>query len=262
MIIADDFGLGRMHDAVILSLIAEGRIDGTSVMIDGAMTAADIATLRALRDDGARIGLHLNLTHDFDVSFPSMPLGALMKASLSRRLPAVFGADFQRQTARFVEVFGGLPDYYDGHQHCHCLPGLSRIAAALPGAGVAWMRVPLPATPSGLWANMRAGGFKVAVIAALAWRARTHFRKAGFATNSDFSGFLRLDDPDAVAVWLPRLMAAAAGEGLIMTHPGAVDDPSQCEGHAARSRAVEARLLRRPTAPARKSESIFGKHDA
>ncbi|WP_176086472.1 ChbG/HpnK family deacetylase [Martelella sp. HB161492] len=244
MIIADDFGLGRAHDAVILSLIEERQIDGTSVMVDGEMADRDIALLRDLRADGARVGLHLNLTHDFGGGSPTMPLGSLMKASLSGRLPAAFGADFERQTKRFADLFGSLPDYYDGHQHCHCLPGLSQCAAALPGAGTAWIRVPLPAKAAGLWLNMRAGGVKVAVIAALAWRARTHFRAAGFATNSDFSGFLRLDDPDAVAAWLPRLMAATEG-GLIMTHPGAADDPVQCDGHAAQSREIEADVLKK-----------------
>ena len=243
MIIADDFGLGRLHDQVILDLIAAGRIDGTSVMVDGEMSGEAIAALRQLREGGAHVGLHLNLTRQFDGALPAMPLGALMKASLSGRLPPSFGADFQRQADRFVTLFGSQPDFYDGHQHCHCLPGLSAHAAALPGAGQAWMRVPLPARLPGFRLNVRAGGWKVVLIAALAMRARQHFRAAGFTVNRDFSGFLRLDEPTSVARWLPRLLAATAPDCLLMVHPGSPEDPAQCEGHAAKSRAVEAELL-------------------
>jgi len=243
MIIADDFGLGRFHDQKILELISGGQVDGTSVMIDGDMSNNALLLLKRLREEGALVGLHLNLTHEFDGGLPTMPLGALMRAGFFARLPRSYGADFLRQTDRFLTLFGSLPDFYDGHQHCHCLPGLAADAAALPGAGKIWMRVPLPTTASGFWLNVRAGGFKVATVAALAVRARQIFRDAGFATNSDFSGFLRLDDPYAVAVWLPRILAAAGPDHLVMVHPGSAEDRAQCNGHHPESRRIETLIL-------------------
>lgn len=243
MIIADDFGLGRFHDQKILDLLGGGRIDGTSVMVDGGISDKALRLLRELREQGALVGLHLNLTHDFGMSLPAMPLGALMRASLSGRLPPSCGADFLRQADRFVALFGSLPDFYDGHQHCHCLPGLSAHAAALPRAGQTWIRVPLPATVSGFWLDLRAGGWKVAMVAAFAIRARQTFRAAGFATNTDFSGFLRLNDPRAVAAWLPRILAAAGPDCLVMVHPGSAEDRAQCDGHDPESRRIEALIL-------------------
>lgn len=243
MRIADDFGLGREHDRVILDLIERRRLEGTSVMIDGGIATADVERLRLLRDHGAQVGLHLNVTHDFSGKDAHRSIGRLLRTCLSGSVPQDIRQEFQRQTAAFQTIFGFLPDYYDGHQHCHCLPGLDAIAAALPHMAETWIRVPLPATFSGLTLNVRAGGPKVLLIAALAARAARTFRKAGRATNRDFSGFLRLDDPDQVVSWLPRLLKATPAEGLVMVHPGSATDPVQCPGHTAECRQIEAAIL-------------------
>ncbi|MCR6501400.1 ChbG/HpnK family deacetylase [Shinella sp. CPCC 101442] len=243
MLIADDFGLGREHDKVILDLIEHHRLDGTSVMIDGDIAAADMDRLRLLRSRGARVGLHLNVTHDFSEKANHRSVGRLLLACFSGNLPDDIRGEFQRQAEKFQASFGFLPDYYDGHQHCHCLPGLDALAARLPHDAKTWIRVPLPATFAGLVLNLRAGGQKVLLIAALAALARRTFRKAGWATNRDFSGFLRLDRPDQVARWLTRLLAAAPTDGVTMVHPGSATDPVQCPGHVAESRRIEASIL-------------------
>ncbi|MCP8894153.1 ChbG/HpnK family deacetylase [Shinella daejeonensis] len=243
MRIADDFGLGRLHDRVILDLLESGQIDGTSVMIDGAIDEADMKRLRALRQRGAQVGLHLNLTHGFTPETVRMPLGKLILAGLSDRIPADVQSQFQRQAEAFRVAFGSLPDYYDGHQHCHCLPGLATLAARLPRAPATWIRVPLPATPAGLWRNLRAGGPKVAFIAAFAFAARRRFRASGWPANTDFSGFLRLDRPEQVRRWLPRLLQSASKDCLVMVHPGSAHDAGQCPAHAPESRAIEASTL-------------------
>lgn len=243
MLIADDFGLGRQHDKVILDLLEERRIDGTSVMIDGVIDPLDRERLCLLREQGRLVGLHLNLTHDFGNGMFNRPVGELLRLCLTGRLPKAAKLEFSRQADAFRDVFGFLPDYYDGHQHCHCFPGLASQAAALPRSSTSWMRLPLPATFSGLVLNIRSGGPKVALIAGLALLARRTFRKAGWSTNADFSGFLKLDRPEDVTRWMPELLKAS--KGLMMVHPGSADDRSQCPGHAAQSRSVEADILRR-----------------
>ncbi|WLS09178.1 ChbG/HpnK family deacetylase [Shinella sumterensis] len=243
MLIADDFGLGRDHDGVILDLLERGKIDGTSVMIDGDIEPRDIERLRQLRERGAAVGLHLNLTHDFSGRHFHRPVGDLLRLCLTGRLPQQAQGAFHRQAETFHATFGFLPDYYDGHQHCHCFPGLDRIAATLPREDRVWMRVPLPRTWAGRMLNMRAGGPKTVLVMILAHFAARTFRRAGWETNSDFSGFLPLDRPDAVARWLPRLLSARAADTLMMVHPGSADDRSQCPGHAPQSRVVEAEIL-------------------
>ncbi len=240
MRIADDFGLGRRHDEVILSLLAAGRLDGTSVMVHGGIDRAAVARLRALRESGAQIGLHLNLTQPFPESGPVWPLGKLLRPG---QLPDGIAASLNRQVEEFVALFGSLPDYYDGHQHCHCLPAIAPLMPRLPYGPSTWVRVPLPATWAGRWLNLRAGGAKVLAIMAFAARARTVFARAGLRMNSDFSGFLRLDDPAAVRRWLPRLLPTAGPQCLVMLHPGDATDPIQCFGHAPESRAAEAEIL-------------------
>lgn len=257
LLIADDFGLGRGHDRVILDLIEEGCIDGTSVMVDGEIAPADLERLRHLRAGGARVGLHLNLTHRFPASPVCYRIGQLMRLCLIGRMPPDVRPEFSRQADRFAALFATPPDHYDGHQHCHCLPGLSALAAALPQGEERRMRVPLPASLSGLVLNMRAGGAKVAVIAALAFHARRLFRSKGWRVNADFSGFLKLDDPGAVDLWLPRLLAEAGDSCLLMVHPGDAGDPAGCEGHATASRAREAAILRRQHASATRASTAF-----
>jgi len=241
--IADDFGLGRKHDRVILSLIEAGRLDGTSVMVNDAIAPADIARLTAAREAGAQIGLHLNLTQSLPGTRAVWPMSQLLRPVLDPHLLEAINEAFIRQTKQFVSLFGRLPDYYDGHQHCHCFPAIAPLAARLPSEPNTWIRVPLPATWSGRWRNLRAGGIKGIVIMALAARAGGLFRRAGWRVNSDFAGFLRLDDPASVRHWLPRLLSAAGPDCLVMLHPGDAGDEVQCDGHAPQSRGWETRIL-------------------
>jgi len=241
--IADDFGLGRKHDSVILSLLETRRIDGTSVMVNDAIAPADVARLRALRDAGAQVGLHLNLTQVLPGIETVWSLADLLRPLPGAHLLEVAAASLERQTDEFVALFGSLPDYYDGHQHCHCFPGMAPLVVRLPSGPECWIRVPLPATWSGRWRNLRAGGAKGVLIMALAARARSVFLRAGRQVNLDFSGFLRLDDPASVRHWLPRLLSAAGPDCLMMVHPGDAGDEMQCAGHAAESRGCEAEIL-------------------
>ncbi|MDH6234959.1 putative glycoside hydrolase/deacetylase ChbG (UPF0249 family) [Mesorhizobium soli] len=239
MRIADDFGLGRRHDKVILSLLEAGRLDSTSVMVNEGIDPSDIDRLRELREAGVQVGLHLNLTQAFPKQGPVWPLATLMGV----RLPDGVAASLDRQVNEFVALFGSLPDYYDGHQHCHSFPAISPLVTRLPYGPQTWVRVPLPATWAGRWTNLRAGGAKVLAIMAFAARARKVFARAGLRMNVDFSGFLRLDDPTKVRLWLPRLLSAAGPDCLMMLHPGDATDLMQCSGHAPESRAAETEIL-------------------
>lgn len=239
MRIADDFGLGRGHDRVILSLLDQGRLTGTSVMVNDAIAPGDIAHLVVLRAAGAQVGLHLNLTQPLPGLGRVWPLTRLMRGPVEG-----VAAALEAQLRAFVALFGSLPDYYDGHQHVHCLPAARPLVAGLPRGPQTWVRVPLPTTWAGRARNLRAAGLKAAVVLGFAARARQVWAREGVPMNRDFTGFLRLDRPEAVRRWLPRLLAAAGPDCLVMVHPGAAEDPLQCAGHAAAARAIEAEILR------------------
>lgn len=243
MRIADDFGLGRGHDRVILSLLETGRLDGTSVMISTSIDPEDIDRLREFRITGVKVGLHLNLTQTIPGGAPIWPLAGLMRPMLDAGFLDEINLSLTWQVETFVILFGSLPDFYDSHQHCHCFPAIARLVADLPTGTETWVRLPLPATWAGRWLNFRAGGPKVLVIMTLAARAHTTFSKAGLKTNRDFSGFLRLGDPNSVRRWLPRLLSSGTPDCLMMLHPGDSADPMQCAGHSPGCRAIEAKLL-------------------
>lgn len=243
MRIADDFGLGRAHDRVILSLLETGRLDGTSVMMSSALKSDDIAKLQELRRNGIKIGLHLNLTEELPGTGPKWPLPQILRPMLSKQTLDAISKSLSEQTTAFIELFGSPPDYYDGHQHCHCFPSIAPLVSRLPYGPSTWVRAPLPATLQGIWLNFRAGGAKTLLIMAFAARAKRLFIRAGLQTNIDFSGFLRLDDPANVRQWLPRLLSSAGPQCLIMLHPGDDTDPMQCKGHAPASRSIEAKIL-------------------
>jgi predicted glycoside hydrolase/deacetylase ChbG (UPF0249 family) len=130
MRIADDFGLGRKHDQVILSLLETETLDGTSVMTGDAMMPEDVARLRTLRAGGAKVGLHLNLTQAIPGNYTVWPLSALMQPRLNARMLDEINASLSRQVAAFVDLFGSLPDYYDGHQRLSLLSGNSTSCEA------------------------------------------------------------------------------------------------------------------------------------
>jgi predicted glycoside hydrolase/deacetylase ChbG (UPF0249 family) len=131
---ADDFGLSDGVDLAVLDLIRRGRLSATSCMMAGQSLVAHAHELSALRGR-ADIGLHITLT---DLA----PLGAMPKFAPGGRPPALnrvmllaltgqldgaeISAEIARQIERFTSIFGGPPDFVDGHQHVHVLPVIRR----------------------------------------------------------------------------------------------------------------------------------------
>ncbi|MBV8037096.1 ChbG/HpnK family deacetylase [Roseateles sp.] len=138
---ADDYGLGAAVDRGILALAAQGRITALSCLVTPPRWDAAGA---ALQDCPVATGLHFNLTEGRPLSpslrlrWPRFPgLGALMAQAFLGRLPAELPDEFQAQLQRFVAVTGRAPDFIDGHQHVHALPGVRPIVlAAAQGLGL------------------------------------------------------------------------------------------------------------------------------
>src|SRR5215211_4736326 len=94
--------------------------------------AAMAPELKAL-DGRIGIGLHLNLTAGRPLgpmpgfaprgSFPGN--GEMIARALAGRLPREeISAEIERQLDGFEAAFGRAPDFVDGHQHVHVLPGV------------------------------------------------------------------------------------------------------------------------------------------
>jgi len=229
---ADDLGVDARTDAIVLRLVAAGRLSGASLLVDGPRAAAAARDAVAAAPD--RLGLHLNLTQSFGQPFAVRPVARwLLDAARGRlaregALRAALAAEIARQCERFCDLAGQPPAYVDGHEHVHGLRGVhDLIATAL--VRIASTPIPLRDVRPRRWR-----GLKAQVIGSFCGH------RAGPALNDDFIGVYALDAArpygERLARWLGDL---AADRPLLVCHPG---DAAGSLPHGA-ARAAEAAYL-------------------
>jgi predicted glycoside hydrolase/deacetylase ChbG (UPF0249 family) len=126
------------------------------------------------------------------------------------------------QLAAFKEMFGRGPDFVDGHQHAQLFPQVrdAFLAAVKEAAPTAWVRQsgrnrPLP---------RRLGSPKALFLDFLSAQFRTRAARANIAFNPGFAGAYDFSrQPDYGALMRQFLDGLPEG-GLIMCHPGFVDE--------------------------------------
>lgn len=252
---ADDFGLAPGVSESIVELIRAARLSATGCMTVCADWPSSAGALRAaLARQPADVGLHLTLTDHHAASgkapagvidrFP--PLAALMRACLGRRLRAgAFEAEIQAQLDAFEAHWGAPPDFVDGHQHVHLLPG---VREALVGIlrnryplGRVWVRNCVEAPARCL--RRGRGWHKALIIGALGVGLRRLAREAGLPMNEGFSG---LHDFHAGPAFRDKMRIFLAHRGprhLIHVHPGRVDARLQALDSLTEPREQELRYL-------------------
>lgn len=232
---ADDYGISPGVNAGIRDLIQRGRLNATSVMVVGPAIGRDaVAALQeaAATNPDCAIGLHVTLTapfHPLTMHYRPLrdglflPLGQMLRASLLRQLDReTIATEVTAQIAKFTALFGRPPGYLDGHQHVQIFPQVrdAFLAAARRDAPQAWVRQsgrigPLAArltAPKALLLDTLSAGF------------RRRAARAGVPFNPGFAGaydFTR--QPDFAALMAGFLDGVPDG-GLVMCHPGHVDD--------------------------------------
>ena len=132
---ADDYGLAPGVNAAIRELIVSGRLNATSVMVAaphcGLEEVAALNTLNAGKTRAA-LGLHVTLTAPFaplSAGFEPLreraflPVNDMLKRAGARRLKVEpLTIEIATQLRAFIDLFGRLPDFIDGHQHVHLFP--------------------------------------------------------------------------------------------------------------------------------------------
>jgi hypothetical protein len=232
---ADDYGISPGVNRSIRDLIERGRLNATSIMVVGPAIGRDEASaLNAAAANRPRcaIGLHVTLTAPFrplTMHFRPidggmfLPFPKLLRAGLMGRLDGeVIRTELLVQFASFVDLFGRAPDFVDAHQHVQLFPGVrdAFLAAVGEAAPKAWVRQcgrnqPLfqrSATPKAAFLDLLSAQFR-----RRAMRAGVAFNP-GFAGAYDFSG-----QPDFAALMQQFLQGLPDG-GVLMCHPGLVDD--------------------------------------
>jgi hypothetical protein len=231
---ADDYGISPAVNRGIRELIESRRLNATSVMVVGPAIGRDEAA--ALQDvtagDACAVGLHVTLTapfHPLTMHFRPLRDGAflpharLLLEGLARRLdPEIIQAEVLAQIARFADLFGRPPDYLDGHQHAQLFPQVrdAVLAARKAAAPDAWVRQ-CGRTVSGL---ARLTPLKALLLDALSRRFRTLCDAAGVACNPGFAGAYDFTDAADFADLMSGFLAALPDRGLLMCHPGHVDE--------------------------------------
>lgn len=231
---ADDYALTAKIDAGILRLVAQGRLSAVSCMSGRPGWTRDAPALFA-HSERVGIGLHFNLTlgeplGPMPVLAPSgrfLNLSALMKLAIAGQVPASeVRAEFGRQLDAFAAAAGGPPDFLDGHQHVHVLPGIRGVLLEeLVRRGLAgrlWLRD--PSDTMGAIVARAVAVQKALVLAGFAYGFGKAARAAGFTTNRGFSGVSPFDASRDFGLDFRRFLEKPGPAHLVMCHPGEGDD--------------------------------------
>ncbi|MEA2869032.1 MAG: hypothetical protein QOE39_3747 [Bradyrhizobium sp.] len=232
---ADDYGLSPGVNRAIRDLIERGRLNATSAMVVGPAIGRDeVSALQAAAANSPRcaIGLHVTLTAPFRpltmhfrpvdggmfLSFPK-----LLRAGLLRRLdPEIIHAELMVQLRAFNELFGRPPDFVDGHQHTQLFPQvrdafLEAVKATAPDA---WVRQGGRNQPL----RQRLGAPKALVLDILSAQFRTRAACAGIAFNPGFAGAYDFSRQPDFGALMREFLNGLPEHGVIMCHPGFVDE--------------------------------------
>jgi predicted glycoside hydrolase/deacetylase ChbG (UPF0249 family) len=232
---ADDYGISPGVNRAIRDLIEKRRLNATSAMMVGpAIGRNEASALKVAASINPRcaIGLHVTLTAPFrplTMHFRPiegglfLPHTKLLRQGLMARLDSeLIHTELMVQLTIFVELFGRPPDFVDGHQHVQLFPGVRKafLAAVKEAAPNAWIR---QCGRDGAWVQ-RLDSPKALVLDALSAQFRRLAARAGLAFNPAFAGaydFTR--EPDFGAL-MRQFLQGMPEAGVVMCHPGIVDD--------------------------------------
>jgi predicted glycoside hydrolase/deacetylase ChbG (UPF0249 family) len=221
--------------AGIVELADAGRLSAASALVTTPHWAAHARRLLPLRSRLA-IGLHLNLTLGSPLGpMPGLaPAGALpgLKALLHKALAGSVPYhevvnETYRQLVRFESELGHPPDFIDGHQHVHALPGVRKAVVFTLRRRFTGPCPPLVRDPTDRAVAIIARGVATAKSLALATLAVGFgrlVRRFGFPTNHGFSGVSSFNERVRYTGEFERFFAWPGPRHLVMCHPGYPDD--------------------------------------
>ncbi|QRG07459.1 ChbG/HpnK family deacetylase [Xanthobacter dioxanivorans] len=250
---ADDYAIAPGVSLAIRQLVAGRCINATSVMTVFDGLAEEAAALKAAAEGtGASLGLHVTLTGTFAPltsgmagpagTFPA--LSPLLLAAMTRRLdPKAVAAEVEAQFLAFAAAFGHPPHHVDGHQHVHVLPVVRAavLKATARHAPQAWLRDVTPARGA-----LHGFDLKGRVIGTFATGFARAAAQLGLSTNRGFGGAYDFSADHDFATLLAHFLKGVPDGGLVMVHPGRVDDPLTARDPLTHQREVEYEVLHGP----------------
>jgi predicted glycoside hydrolase/deacetylase ChbG (UPF0249 family) len=227
---ADDFALNEAVSRGIVELAVAGRLSAVSCMSASRHWHEHAAWLAPLHDR-IDIGLHLTLTGLAPLGpMPQLAaegmlpaLGKVLSDGVMHRLPRQeIAAELRRQMAAFIEQTGRVPDFIDGHQHVHLLPGVRETVFELweeylkPGQG--YLRSCYE--PLGAILGRGVEPVKALVISTLSMQLARRAKNKGVIINDSFRGVHDFSGKVSPQQLFPRFLKGGGSHPLIMCHPG------------------------------------------
>ncbi len=250
---ADDYGIAPGVGRGIRALAVAGRLSATSCMTlfpEWAVEADRLGELAGRID----VGLHVTLTDHAPVgAMPGlapagrMPaLGRLIRlAHLGRIDVAEIAGEIERQLDAFEAALGRAPDFLDGHQHVHLLPGIREAVLGLFGRRLdrrtTWLRSCAESAARIL--RRRVDAPRALVIAALARPLDRTADAAGLAMNRGFTGVTSFHRGRSVDGDFAAYLSHGGDRPLVMCHPGEPDEILAARDPVAGPRADELAYL-------------------
>ncbi|MGA7071411.1 ChbG/HpnK family deacetylase [Bradyrhizobium sp.] len=232
---ADDYGISPGVNRAIRDLIETGRLNATSVMVVGpAIGRDDVSALKAAAQANpcCAIGLHVTLTAPFrplTMHFRPiegglfLPHTRLLRRGLMGRLDVeLIHTELTVQLAAFVDLFGRTPDFVDGHQHVQLFPAVrdAFLAAVKEAAPNAWIRQCGRDRP---WMQ-RLDSPKALVLDILSAQFRRRATRAELTFNPAFAGAYDFSKEPEFGALMRQFLRGMPEAGVVMCHPGIVDD--------------------------------------
>jgi chitin disaccharide deacetylase len=232
---ADDYGLSEGVNRAIRDLIGRGRLNATSVMVVGTAIGRDeVAALKSVAAASPRcaIGLHATLTAPFrplTMHFRPTdggmfwPFRKLLRAGVMRRLDVeMIHAELLEQLTVYKDLFGRAPDFVDGHQHVQIFPQIrdAFLRAVKELAPDAWVRQGGRNQPLA----KRLGAPKALLLDMLSAQFRKRAARAGVPFNPAFAGAYDFSKAPDFGELMRQFLDGLSDGGLVMCHPGFVDD--------------------------------------
>lgn len=256
---ADDFALTRGVSRSILDLLERGKLTATGAMTNRPHWQELAGELMAF-SGRADLGVHLNLTCGQPLTpMPRLALGGVLPKLGALARAALVSGEARREIAgeiaaqidAFSEVSGRAPDFIDGHQHAHVLPGvrgavLEAIARRFPEGSI-YLRDPSDSVAAIRQRGVATG--KALTIAALATGLRSAALRRGIRVNRGFSGVAPFDPERDFSSDLARFLIASGPAHLVMCHPGFVDDELERLDPVVTTRPIEHEALLRFVPP-------------
>jgi predicted glycoside hydrolase/deacetylase ChbG (UPF0249 family) len=236
---ADDYGISPGVNRAICDLIENGRLNATSAMVVGPAIGRDevnALTAAVKANPRCAIGLHVTLTAPFrplTMHFrPTegglfLPHTKLLRRGLIGRLDSeLVHTEVTVQLSAFVDLFGRLPNFVDGHQHVQLYPGVRAafLAAVKTGAPDAWIRqCGRDRSRIQSWVQ-RLDQPKALVLDALSAQFRKRAARANLPFNPAFAGAYDFSQKPEFGALMRQFLEGMPEAGVVMCHPGFVDD--------------------------------------